>query len=218
MGEKGISLSGGQKARLSLARAVYARADVYLLDDPLSAVDEHVGRHLINNVLGPQGLLKTKCKILATNAIHVLSIADNMHMVKDGKLVEQGAYADIMSQEKSQLRQLVLEFGKSTSESSQVNSSANSTKGEKLNSENDIAEEIADLPTLETFLKLRVSEELRWLHFSLMKNVFCSSRMKKKKRMKTQRPGRNILNKVRSSGMFTKNMPRLVTHLTSLFS
>lgn len=149
VGEKGISLSGGQKARLSLARAVYARADVYLLDDPLSAVDEHVGRHLINNVLGPHGLLKTKCKILATNAIHVLSIADNMHMVKDGKLVEQGAYADIMSQEKSQLRQLVLEFGKSTSESSQVNSSANSTKGEKLNSQNDIAEEIADLPTLE---------------------------------------------------------------------
>lgn len=112
VGEKGISLSGGQKARLSLARAVYARADVYLLDDPLSAVDEHVGRHLIDNVLGPNGLLKTKCRILATNAIHVLSIADNMHMVKDGKIVEQGSYDEIMGQDKSQLRQLVLEFGK----------------------------------------------------------------------------------------------------------
>ncbi|GEQ70471.1 hypothetical protein JCM33374_g4148 [Metschnikowia sp. JCM 33374] len=149
VGEKGISLSGGQKARLSLARAVYARADVYLLDDPLSAVDEHVGRHLINNVLGPHGLLKTKCKILATNAIHVLSIADNMHMVKDGKLVEQGTYADIMSQEKSQLRQLVIEFGKTTSESSKANSSANSTKGEKVNTEVDVEEDIGGFSSLE---------------------------------------------------------------------
>lgn len=130
VGEKGISLSGGQKARLSLARAVYARADVYLLDDPLSAVDEHVGRHLIDHVLGPDGLLKTKCKILATNAIHVLSIADNLHMVKDGKLVEQGTYLEIMSQQKSQLRQLIVEFGKSGSKSpsTTASSSANSTK------------------------------------------------------------------------------------------
>lgn len=131
VGEKGISLSGGQKARLSLARAVYARADVYLLDDPLSAVDEHVGRHLIDHVLGPNGLLKTKCKILATNAIHVLSIANNLHMVKDGKLVEQGTYLEIMSQQKSQLRQLIIEFGKgSKSSSTAVSSSANSTKEE----------------------------------------------------------------------------------------
>jgi ABC-type multidrug transport system fused ATPase/permease subunit len=76
VGEKGISLSGGQKARLSLARAVYARADVYLLDDPLSAVDEHVGRHIIDNVLGEDGLLATKTIILATNSIPVLSHAD----------------------------------------------------------------------------------------------------------------------------------------------
>lgn len=112
VGEKGISLSGGQKARLSLARAVYARADVYLLDDPLSAVDEHVGKHLIDHVIGPKGLLKSRCKILATNSIGVLSIADHLHMVKDGKLVEQGTYDDIMKQDKSQLRQLIKEFGK----------------------------------------------------------------------------------------------------------
>ena len=57
VGERGISLSGGQKARLTLARAVYARADVYLFDDCLSAVDQHVGRHLIENVFGSKGLL-----------------------------------------------------------------------------------------------------------------------------------------------------------------
>lgn len=133
VGEKGISLSGGQKARLALARAVYARADVYLLDDPLSAVDEHVGRHLIDHILGPNGLLKSKCKILATNAIHVLSIADNMHMVKDGSLVEQGSYLEIMSQNRSQLRQLILSFGKKRSDDSTVpSSSATSVKGERI--------------------------------------------------------------------------------------
>ena len=60
IGEKGINLSGGQKQRVSLARAVYANADVYLLDDPLSAVDVHVGKHLFDNVIGPEGLLKNK--------------------------------------------------------------------------------------------------------------------------------------------------------------
>ncbi|RCK65365.1 Metal resistance protein YCF1 [Candida viswanathii] len=103
VGEKGISLSGGQKARLSLARAVYARADVYLLDDPLSAVDEHVSTHLTDHVLGPNGLLKSKCRILATNNIKVLSIADSLNLVSDGRLVEQGTYDDIMKQDSSKI-------------------------------------------------------------------------------------------------------------------
>lgn len=150
VGEKGISLSGGQKARLALARAVYARADVYLFDDPLSAVDEHVGRHLIDHVLGPNGMLKSKCRILATNSITVLNYASNVHMVKDGKIVEQGSYLDIMSQPKSQLRQLIIDFGKGKSSSTVNSSSASSIKPETseepkdnidytdLNSESDI--------------------------------------------------------------------------------
>lgn len=112
VGEKGISLSGGQKARLSLARAVYARADVYLIDDALSAVDEHVGKHLIDHVLGPKGLLKSKCKILATNNIGVLSIADNVHMVEDGKIIEQGTYKQITNKKDSRLFALIKDFGK----------------------------------------------------------------------------------------------------------
>jgi ABC-type multidrug transport system fused ATPase/permease subunit len=63
IGEKGINLSGGQKQRISLARAVYADTDIYLLDDPLSAVDAHVGKHLFDKVLGPKGLLKNKVNI-----------------------------------------------------------------------------------------------------------------------------------------------------------
>ena len=53
-------MSGGQKQRVSLARAVYNNADVYLLDDPLSAVDSHVGKHIFNKVIGSKGLLRNK--------------------------------------------------------------------------------------------------------------------------------------------------------------
>lgn len=97
VGERGISLSGGQKARLTLARAVYARADVYLLDDCLSAVDQHVGRHLIDNVLGPKGLLAGKTRILATNSIPVLIEADMIALLRDGKILEKGTYDQLMA-------------------------------------------------------------------------------------------------------------------------
>ncbi|KAF2196793.1 multidrug resistance-associated protein 1 [Delitschia confertaspora ATCC 74209] len=97
VGERGISLSGGQKARLTLARAVYARADVYLLDDCLSAVDQHVGRHLIDNVLGPKGLLASKTRILATNSIPVLMAADNIVLLREGRVLEKGTYDQLMA-------------------------------------------------------------------------------------------------------------------------
>ena len=62
IGEKGINLSGGQKQRVSLARAVYFDADIYLLDDPLSAVDSHVGKHIFDKVIGPKGKLRKKVR------------------------------------------------------------------------------------------------------------------------------------------------------------
>lgn len=97
VGERGISLSGGQKARLALARAVYARADVYLLDDCLSAVDQHVGRHLIDKVLGSSGLLASKTRVLATNAIPVLAEADFVTLIRDGKVLEKGTYKQLIA-------------------------------------------------------------------------------------------------------------------------
>jgi ATP-binding cassette subfamily C (CFTR/MRP) protein 1 len=106
VGERGISLSGGQRARVGLARAVYARADVFLLDDVLSAVDAHVGRHIIDHVLGPRGLLASKTRILATNAIAVLRHATYITMLQDGAVVERGTYKELMAA-KSQVAELV---------------------------------------------------------------------------------------------------------------
>ncbi|KAJ2835292.1 hypothetical protein J3B01_003635, partial [Coemansia erecta] len=101
IGEKGINLSGGQKARVSLARAVYARADVYLLDDPLAAVDAHVGKHIFTHVLGPQGMLKTRARILITNAVQYLSNTAHIVMLQDGAGVDQGSFAQAMAQQNS---------------------------------------------------------------------------------------------------------------------
>ncbi|CAG2256912.1 ABCC1 [Mytilus edulis] len=97
IGEKGINLSGGQKQRVSLARAVYQDADVYLLDDPLSAVDSHVGKHIFDEVLGPNGLLRNKTRILVTHGISFLSKVDIIITLVDGKISEMGSYSDLIS-------------------------------------------------------------------------------------------------------------------------
>jgi ATP-binding cassette subfamily C (CFTR/MRP) protein 1 len=76
VGERGITISGGQKARINLARAVYADADIVLLDDVLSAVDAHVGKHIVDNCIC--GLLKNKTRVLATHQLAMLPYADRI--------------------------------------------------------------------------------------------------------------------------------------------
>uniref|UniRef100_A0A3P8P9I6 ATP-binding cassette, sub-family C (CFTR/MRP), member 2 n=1 Tax=Astatotilapia calliptera TaxID=8154 RepID=A0A3P8P9I6_ASTCA len=95
IGEKGINLSGGQKQRVSLARAVYSQADIYLLDDPLSAVDSHVGKHLFENVIGPNGLLKDKTRILVTHGISFLPYVDEIVVLENGVISEVGSYENL---------------------------------------------------------------------------------------------------------------------------
>ena len=97
IGEKGINLSGGQKQRVNLARAVYANKELYLLDDPLSAVDSHVGKHIFEKVLGEQGLLSKKTRILVTHAISYLPFVDNIIVMKNGSISEIGSYEELLN-------------------------------------------------------------------------------------------------------------------------
>ncbi len=94
VGERGVSLSGGQKARVNLARAIYRDADVYLLDDPLSAVDAHVGRHLFEDCI--KTYLRSKVVILVTHQIQYLKEADNILVLHQGKITHQGSYETIL--------------------------------------------------------------------------------------------------------------------------
>ncbi|KAF9295164.1 hypothetical protein BGZ88_002674 [Linnemannia elongata] len=97
IGERGINLSGGQKQRVSLARAAYQDADIYLLDDPLSAVDAHVDQHLWQNLIGPDGLLKDKTRILVTHGVHHLGRVDQIVIIKEGCIFGAGTYEQLLS-------------------------------------------------------------------------------------------------------------------------
>ncbi|XP_069761773.1 multidrug resistance-associated protein 1 isoform X2 [Narcine bancroftii] len=98
IGEKGVNLSGGQKQRVSLARAVYSNNAVYLLDDPLSAVDAQVGRHIFEKVIGPKGLLNGKTRVLVTHGITFLPQMDKIFVMVDGKISESGTYKELLEQ------------------------------------------------------------------------------------------------------------------------
>uniref|UniRef100_A0A8C9R4B6 Multidrug resistance-associated protein 4 n=1 Tax=Scleropages formosus TaxID=113540 RepID=A0A8C9R4B6_SCLFO len=93
IGDRGATLSGGQKARVNLARAVYQDADIYLLDDPLSAVDAEVGRHLFEQCIC--GLLRKKPRILVTHQLQYLKAAHQILVLKEGQAVAQGTYTEL---------------------------------------------------------------------------------------------------------------------------
>ncbi|XP_076736105.1 ATP-binding cassette sub-family C member 4 [Maylandia zebra] len=95
IGDRGATLSGGQKARVNLARAVYEDADIYLLDDPLSAVDAEVGKHLFDKCIC--GLLKNKCRILVTHQLRHLREVDQILVLKEGQIMVQGSYSELQS-------------------------------------------------------------------------------------------------------------------------
>lgn len=97
IGERGVSLSGGQRARINLARAVYRSSDVYLLDDPLSAVDTHVGKHLFVECISK--FLANKTRILVTHQLQYVRDADLIVILNNGKIETQGTYKDLVASE-----------------------------------------------------------------------------------------------------------------------
>ena len=97
IGEKGVNLSGGQKVRVSLARAVYSDPDIYLFDDPISALDANIGKKIMNDLI--INYLKNKTRIIVTHALQYLQFMDRIIYMKDGRIEWTGTYQEILNQE-----------------------------------------------------------------------------------------------------------------------
>ncbi|XP_077754634.1 ATP-binding cassette sub-family C member 11 isoform X3 [Canis aureus] len=112
IGERGLNLSGGQKQRISLARAVYSDRELYLLDDPLSAVDTHVGKHIFEECI--KKMLSGKTIILVTHQLQYLALCDQIIFLEDGKICEKGIHSELI-QKKGRYAQLIQKMlGKAT--------------------------------------------------------------------------------------------------------
>ena len=102
IGEKGVNLSGGQKQRINLARLAYSEADIVLMDDPLSAVDAHVGRHLFQHLI--RGYLHNKTRILVTHQLHFLKQVDTIVLMNNGHVEAMGTFAELNRKNPSFIR------------------------------------------------------------------------------------------------------------------
>ncbi|KAF9957961.1 hypothetical protein BGZ70_009361 [Mortierella alpina] len=120
IGERGVNLSGGQKARLSLARSVYFDAGTVIMDDPLSAVDAHVGKRLWEDcILGK--VLDGKTRVIATHLLHVLPDVDYIVYMSNGMIAEQGTYKDLMDKG-GEFCDLIKQYGGVTSVKNEADS------------------------------------------------------------------------------------------------
>jgi ABC-type multidrug transport system fused ATPase/permease subunit len=110
IGDKGINLSGGQRQRVSIARALYADRDIYVFDDPLSAVDSHVAAHLVENAITKFIKGQGKTGFIITNQIQFLRAADRVVLLKNGTIAEQGTFDELAANGK-EFAQLIKDFG-----------------------------------------------------------------------------------------------------------
>ncbi|KAL8188172.1 UNVERIFIED_CONTAM: Multidrug resistance-associated protein 5, partial [Gekko kuhli] len=95
IGERGANLSGGQRQRISLARALYSENSIYILDDPLSALDAHVGNHIFNSAIRKH--LKSKTVLFITHQLQYLVDCDEVVFMKEGCITERGSHEDLMN-------------------------------------------------------------------------------------------------------------------------
>ncbi len=118
VGEQGSSLSGGQKARVNLARAIYKVADIYLLDDPLSAVDTNVGKHIFERCI--EEFLANKICVLVTHQLQYLNNVQHVVLLNTGKVVAQGPFQTLQKFNKELLTHAQVEGELSVIDTTQV--------------------------------------------------------------------------------------------------
>ncbi|XP_011647242.1 multidrug resistance-associated protein 4-like isoform X2 [Pogonomyrmex barbatus] len=164
VGDRGTILSGGQRARINLARAVYRDADIYLLDDPLSAVDTHVGRHLFDECIN--NYLKNKTRILVTHQLQYLKQCDYIIVLNNGQVENEGTFIDLQEKRINFLE--ILSKDEETKEKrkeslTDINPALDVTQNHNVNDED--TEEIEPQETEELLVKGNLSKSLYWQYF-----------------------------------------------------
>ncbi|XP_044727747.1 ATP-binding cassette sub-family C member 4-like [Chrysoperla carnea] len=183
--DKGASLSGGQRARINLARAIYRDADIYLLDDPLSAVDVNVGKHIFHECI--EKYLKGKTRILVTHQIQHLQNVNYIVVLKNGKVEAAGTYNDLLAKNLEFTQHLRKKI--ETDQNTELESKDNSKNGKSLDvvplMENKKCLEIEEVETgsynLKQFVKYFKAAgnkcELILLFLLLIGNQICNNTM-----------------------------------------
>ena len=166
IGERGVNLSGGQKARLSLARAIYSESDIYLLDDPFSAVDSKVARDMFENGLKGD-LLRDKIIVLVTHHLHFARESDYIVVMDEGRIEAQGTFSEI---EKKNIDLLNI-FNVSSRKSSVVSSDQSIEEGEEENKNKEIVEKEKEE---------KVTEEVTTVSWETYKKYFTTLESHKK--------------------------------------
>ncbi|XP_020536049.1 ABC transporter C family member 2 isoform X2 [Jatropha curcas] len=142
IGERGVNISGGQKQRVSLARAVYSNSDVYIFDDPLSALDAHVGRQVFNSCI--KEALQGKTRVLVTNQLHFLPQVDRIILVSEGTIKEEGTFEELSKSGKL-FQKLMENAGKMEEVEEQAEEKENTENRDRKNSK-PAGDEINELP------------------------------------------------------------------------
>jgi ATP-binding cassette subfamily C (CFTR/MRP) protein 1 len=141
IGERGINLSGGQKARVSIARAAYSDAETIILDDPLSALDPEVGKLLFEECI--LDLMEGKTRLFVTNQIQFLRFCDTVVALKSGEVVEHGTFTDLVANEKGEVKRLLAESS-SGQQASQRKSKTSGKESESGDGAKAAPKEVAD--------------------------------------------------------------------------
>ncbi|KAK3927988.1 Multidrug resistance-associated protein 5 [Frankliniella fusca] len=159
IGERGTNLSGGQKQRVNLARAVYANKDVYLLDDPLSAVDARVARHIFSKCI--KGTLKGKTILLVTHGLQFLVDCDEVVFLKDGAISEHGSHSELSKAAGDYSQMLTFDHARSLKKQT----SADDTEAKNIDEEPPLEENGGKMTSAEEHKSLGFSGYLRYFVF-----------------------------------------------------